>query len=1721
MRRQEARFPRRAGYVAVLALAVSAVLVFLAKPLSADGTDKGYLYMYAEERVWAPSERPSVIVRGRAATRVDIAVWRFDPASHYQTHGSLSSAAELLPRSGVAPMKKLARYPKPDKRGGDFTLSVPVPVSGTGGYVVKARDNHGREAATWILVTDLGLVTKQAQGELLVYAHSFAKDAPMGGVNVSVFSEGKRIGGGNTGQDGLWVLNAPGLPRGVAVVGTSGESFAQVTSSYYWEDSRYKAYIYTDRPIYRPGQRVYLKGILREDTGDGYEVLSGEPVRVEVRDARDACVYKTEVATNGFGSFAGEFVLGDEPALGMYRVLATVRGSTHSGAFKVAEYRKPEYQVQVETAKALYVAGDEIPVTVKAAYYFGAPVPGAKVTYAAYSQPRYFPYYAYEDLGYYPVDDEGFGYYGELVASGEAVTDASGHASFTIKTQDSDQTRTVFIEVVVTDESRREVAGRATVTVARGLFEVSVQPQAYVVEPGRPVVVRVKAETVDGKPFPTHLEWQAMRETWEGSKAKRWNEARGELVTGSGGEGSFEFAPREEGAYVVEVAGADQRGNRIASEAYLWVTSGASRWPSYGGTEIEVVTDKDVYEVGDTAKVLVNTAFDDAWAVVAVEGRGIFWHKVAHITGHTMLFEVPVTREHVPNAFFTVTLVHGKRLFTREKAIYVSTKDKYLNVSIIPNKESYAPGERATYVVKTTDAAGRPVQSEVSLGVVDASIYALQPEIAPDIKKAFYGSVWNRVVTNYSFPEWYYGGADKEAGSEDVRKEFQDTAFWNPMIVTDRNGTGRIEFTMPDNLTTWRATARAQTLKTQVGSATRDVVTTKDLIVRLATPRFFRLGDRTVVTTVVHNYTGREVVARVSLEAQGVTLKGADQRIVELAPMGQAAIDWEVECGKVGPARFVASARVDAGRARDALEVSVPVLPFGVRHELHEAGEVSAGAADRGKAKASVQLDLPGDVLEGTTSVKVRLAPSVAATALGALEYLVSFPYGCVEQTMNSFLPCVVVARVMRDLGVKAPGIEESLPRMVSAGLARLYRYQHYDGGWGWWEYDKTDPRMTAYVVYGLHSARAAGFDVDEQVFSRGKAALADLVNRPRDVDDLVYKLYVMSEVGMKNLPRLDEMLARRDELSEYSLALLVLTLRNVGRTEDARTVFKDLLATARGDATQTYWNAPKGERYWADNRVETTAYALMALLAVDPKNDKIPGAVRWLSGVRQGGAWFSTKDTAAAVFALAEYLKLRDELLPNYTATVSINGKEIGRFRFTGKSVFERELELAVDPRDLSRGHNELVISRDGGSGNLYYAVSCEYYTLAGSVAPGGEGIAVTRGYYRRVASGAAQAQNEGRSSDAGAGGAGAGAGRGSGGAGAAYVYEPVTGPVKPGEEIYVRINIKADNAYTYVIIEDPLPSGFEAPDDPIDAYSWDFWYGRREVRDEKTVFFSAYLKEGESEIVYPIRAERPGDYRVMPVRVWGMYSPDVFGQSKSSSISCAEPVLATFSTTLKDPERNRNHNVTLAAAAIDGVVLQPGEEFSFDRVVGPRLAEAGYREARVISGGKSAPGIGGGVCQVSTTLYNVALLAGLDILERHPHSRPVDYVPPGLDATVAEGQYDLKFRNPFEVPVTLSARVDGNRLVMEASAPLVDPPDVRVITEPLETERPRLVGSPDERERGAAGGLGEQGVAYGGEKGIRVAVWRSVASGGEIIRELVSEDYYEPVHAMAASSR
>ncbi|NPV54120.1 MAG: hypothetical protein HPY71_11440 [Firmicutes bacterium] len=1576
----------------ILALiwALLCVLMPGAAPAAVWAREAAPFYLYTTERVFSPQEKPYVMARGTGAgsgagtprgLELEFEVYRFDPFTLIEKEKTLSRVGSVTPEDARL-VASFSLTPRRRDKSGDFLLKVPFSPPGPGGYLVVARDQRGRKQATWVIVTRLGLVTKQANNALVVYAQDFASGRPFAGVLVRVYDGHTAIASGYTDRNGLLYVGKAGLPRNAVVVARYGPNFAHVNSTYYWEDSRYKVYAYTDRPVYRPGQEVFFKGIAREDTGTGgdYRVLGGEKVLVDIRDAGDASVYRAELVTNEFGAFGGQFTLGREPALGTYRILTTVKGSTQYAWFKVAEYRKPEYQVTVKCPRPTYVAGDRVPVEVSASYYFGAPVAGARVRYYVYSQPYYTYFSPPEEEGYYSyLSDEGM-YYGELVTQGEAKTDGGGVARFSVATRKIGRNRRFIIEARVVDESRREVMGRTSVVVARGTFEIALRPERYVLKPRERVEIKVRTEDLEGKPVAQRLETRVYRVEWQGKVMRRWEAMSVRVATGRDGRGGFTFLPREEGSYEIEIRGSDERGNVIATTELIWVTGEEYVLDSYGGPELDIVTDKVSYDRNDVARVVVNTTQKDVFALVTIEGYRLYSAEVVHLAGHSRVFEIPLRREYSPNIYFGVTLVAGKRLISREKAIYISPREKFLNVTIKPDKDTYGPGEEATYTIKATDSAGKPVRAELSFGLVDASVYAVQGEMAPDIRRFFYGARANRVVTNYSFPEWYYGGADKDAGAGETRKWFPDTAAWEPFVITDGRGNARLKVRLPDSLTTWRATVRAHTLDTSVGSGTCDIRASKEFFVRVATPRFLTQGDETVISTIVHNYTSRSIQAKVSLEVSGSGVEigavreaggasagsgggkgkgegeegaatargaamakgvragagaGAGARVVSVAPGGAGRVDWRVKANGVGNAMLVA--RAVAGRDSDAMQVSLPVRPCGVERREAVAGEIagSRGAGGAGSAAgarageeagagggaplgstwrptagpAQIEFKLPSDVIPGTANLEIRLSPSMGGAVFGALDYLASYPYGCVEQTMSSFLPDIVAARALSDLGASDPELEKSLPRMVNDGLQRLYRFQHYDGGWGWWEHDETDTRMTAYVVWGLALARQAGFQVDQRVIDRGKKALYEALMKPSCLDELVYTHYALTQAGAREpeLIRLDEALARRDELTNLSRALLAMTLKGLGREADAGRVLEDLRRSARESATACYWESrgrglqvedeSDEDDLWQDNKVETTAYVLRAFMAVRPEDALVPKAARWLMNVRQGNRWASTKDTAAAALALLEFLKVKGNLAPRFSARVYVDGRMVGELTFTGGDVFAGEKVVRLDGLDVHPGRPVRVGIEKAGEGKLYYAAAMEFYVPAprgtgtgtvtgtgdvasratgdeGGIAGGrAAGIEVVRGYFTREVHERRDPGGESR-----------------GDKGYTYTYKPLRGPVRAGDEVFVRLLIKADRPYRYMMIEDAIPSGFEVVDDYIDSYSWDFWYGRKEVRDAKVAFASSYLRKGANEIIYSLRAERPGRYRVAPTNVWCMYDPEITAVAGASEIAVEE---------------------------------------------------------------------------------------------------------------------------------------------------------------------------------------------------------------------------------------
>ncbi|NCP34270.1 MAG: hypothetical protein COZ06_33485 [Armatimonadetes bacterium CG_4_10_14_3_um_filter_66_18] len=217
---------------------------------------------------------------------------------------------------------------------------------------------------------------------------------------------------------------------------------------------------------------------------------------------------------------------------------------------------------------------------------------------------------------------------------------------------------------------------------------------------------------------------------------------------------------------------------------------------------------------------------------------------------------------------------------------------------------------------------------------------------------------------------------------------------------------------------------------------------------------------------------------------------------------------------------------------------------------------------------------------------------------------------------------------------------------------------------------------------------------------------------------------------------------------------------------------------------------------------------------------------------------------------------------------------------------------------------------------------------------------------------------------------------------------------------------------------------------------------------------------------------------------------------------------VLVEYATTYNSSKVNRTHNLRVAGSFLDKVLLRAGVTFSYNDIVGPRLECKGYRPAAIFANGDVVDDIGGGVCQVASTMYNVALLAGLKIVQRRPHSRPVDYCPPGRDATVYFGQTDLRFRNNTALPLYFRTSVGSGRVRVMALGNRSQ--RVQVELTPVDREViPYKVVELEDRSLSA----GQRVEDESGRDGLRLGYRRLIKQGGEtVVEELISRDYFKP---------
>ncbi|MBX7045244.1 MAG: hypothetical protein K1X86_05325 [Ignavibacteria bacterium] len=703
----------------------------------------------------------------------------------------------------------------------------------------------------------------------------------------------------------------------------------------------------------------------------------------------------------------------------------------------------------------------------------------------------------------------------------------------------------------------------------------------------------------------------------------------------------------------------------------------------------------------------------------------------------------------------------------------------------------------------------------------------------------------------------------------EVRSDFKDAINWTPYAKTDENGYAVVYVTYPDNLTAWRMSSRVITEDTKVGQAANTVITRKDLLVRMETPRFLQDGDIVTISTMVHNYLSTEKNVKVKFRAGNTELQGDSTKELKLASNSEQRIDWTIKVNNpYGIAKLYAEALTN--EESDAVEMSVPLQPRGLQMMVPTVADFDDLYKNEVKS-----VYIPGGTDLRSVTMKFAVAPSLASTMLSALDELAGYPYGCVEQTMSRFLPTVVVAGAFQDLGAPiSDALKKDLPKMVEAGVNRLYGFQHSDGGWGWWTNDNSNNFMSAYVIYGFKMAKDANYKVKENVLKKGITYVKGRVSSEADPTTKAYMLYVISLVDDKDKEKMKneiENLLSNAEINDYARSLCALAMKNYGENNRAEMILAILEQNVKSAGEgAAYWEGKTWHYNWQQDKVQTTAMALKAFVNIKTGSDLKDKIIRWLMMQRQGTSWRNTQETAWVIYAMVDYLKNSNELNPDYSVSVFVNGKQYLTKQMTRDDVFKKDALIKLDGSAMQQGNNEIRIEKSG-AGKVYFSSNTTYYTTDMDARE--NGFRVEREYYKLEKY---NSYNEDKIT---------------------YRKKYFDALLKSGDEVLVKIKVYSkDENLSYFMLEDPIPAGCEVIKDDwayqiedekdysggYSYYWWRWWYADKDVRDNRVTFFATNLWSKEYEYSYIMRAQIPGEYTVNPTRGSLMYYTDVNGNAQ-----------------------------------------------------------------------------------------------------------------------------------------------------------------------------------------------------------------------------------------------
>lgn len=1388
------------------------------------------------------------------------------------------------------------------------------------------------------VVSNIHITFKRSASQAFVWAVNLQTNQPVSGAEVSIYDKsGKKLSSGVTDEKGVVSISIPsldlydslyallgdptgplfGLTMDTWSSGISGWNFGLPT---YFTPDETKVYLYTDRPIYRPGDTVSLRAVVREASNGRYALTKLKQLHLKMMGTYSQISGQVPEITSltvpilSYGTAAATFDLPDDAAPGDYSVTVEEAPGAYLN-YRVAEYRKPEVDLQVTFKKEQIKLKEDIGAVFTAKYYFGVPVSGLSLHWALYSAANWLDLpngyqSGKQSLTFTTSEEMGImSRLGTYLTEGNVKTGADGTVEITIpasdlpKNFDPEQYQQFTLEISSQDETISPVSARASLPYYPSDFAIGVRAEAWSVPAGTELGYSVVTVDWQKQASPNRtLKAIFQKITWkqEGGSNSIYGYPQlvpeytlvssADLRTDEKGVARLAFTPPDPGTYLLDV-----RGDGAVTQALSWVSGkGATSWPMLPNQHLTLNPDAKEYKPGETAHIFIpNPLGASALALITVERSKVISSQVVQISSASYELELPLTDEHAPNVYLSVTL-----LGTREDGMpdfrqgYLNLKvapDKNtLQVSLTPTPEQARPGEEVSFAIQVKDSQGEPVQGEFSLAVVDKALLALAEPNAVKILEAFYGnqplgvnnalSLAAFAARNIPMAADGKGGGGDFAATYAPRKNFKDTAYWNAQIETDASGKAEVSVPLPDNLTTWVATLRGLDKETRVGETTRELVTSKELMILPSTPRFLVVGDHVAITASVINNTAQSLDTEVGLQTLGLTLDSNSPAVqnITLAANDRQTVTWWGTADNTAEVNLTFQAR--GGNLSDA---AVPETgPIPVYHYSASQTFATSGILNEGGQKTEV-VDLPRSFTPTGGEMRVEVSPSLAAAVLKGLQAMEVFPTDYTEAVLSRFLPNLVTYRTLQDLKIDSPELKASLETAVRDGLARLMRTQNNDGGWGWMPEHTSSPYLTAYVLFGLSQAVQSGYSIDKLVIQNAQnyltANLPTLAEIKEDwmLDRLAFEYYALQQSGITDL-NLTGLYGKRDRLSPWAQAFLAMALE-ANNPQNARQIYSDLGTSAKRSATGAHWEDAGNQHYNLSTANFSTAVVIYALVRSNPQSPLVNEAVRYLVNHRRNtGCWASSYESAWALLALSETMRSNGDLKASFAYAATLNQLPLLNGKAGGTAALETSVK-SVPLTDLTTGApNDLTFSRDAGDGNLYYRVFLQVDRPADSAAEVQRGIRIERQYQ-------------------------------AGGLDCKEQACPSVNLIQMGDNNYlnVRLTITVPEEMQFMVVEDYIPAGMEIPNtalkttqlgettpqyNPRDPFAggWGWWiFGSPTIYDDHIRWVAESVPAGTYTLTYKLQPTQAGDFRVIPAHAYQYYFPEVEGSSAGNLFS------------------------------------------------------------------------------------------------------------------------------------------------------------------------------------------------------------------------------------------